>query len=189
MLYTRKGDGGTTKLFDCPAGTRLSKSAPVFAALGAVDELNSCFGYVAALAKGEQLALPMNEEKKSYEDIIVRMQEILFCIQAELGGSDIHAKKEHVDFAEAIVAEVEKLLPPITSFIILGGSPAAAYLDVCRTIARRTERAVVTVHETEERKVSAESLQFLNRLSSVFYALARFANFQQGIPEKSPKYG
>lgn len=188
MWYTRKGDAGTTKLFDCPQGTRLSKSSPVFEALGTLDELNCAIGFAKALSKEAGISLLIGSEKVAYPLILERLQNVLFTIQAELGGSDMHALSTHVEYEEKIVAEVESILPPITSFIVPGGTPLGAYLDVCRTIARRAERLVVGVHEREERKVSAESLQFLNRLSSVLYALARHANYVGGVSERGPEY-
>ena len=188
MWYTRKGDNGTTKLFDCPQGTRLSKSSPVFEALGTLDELNCALGYAKALSYRGNNSLLIDGEKVSYPQMLERLQNILFMIQAELGGSDMHALIEHVEYQEKIVAEVESVLPPVTSFIIPGGTELGAYLDVCRTISRRAERLVVGVHEREERKVALPSLQFLNRFSSVLYALARHVNYAGGISERGPKY-
>lgn len=188
MLYTRKGDNGTTKLYDCPAGTRLSKCAPVFEALGTLDELNCSLGYAKVLARQSKDALGLFGKKTSYVLIIERLQNILFTIQAELGGAGKHPTNEAVMFAERIVHEVETLIPPVTSFIVAGGGETGAYLDICRTIARRAERGVIEALEREERSVSEPTLQFLNRLSSVLYALARFANYQEGFSERSPQY-
>ncbi len=188
MLYTRKGDTGTTKLFDCPQGVRLSKSAAVFTALGTLDELNCALGFAKALAKKSRDMLGIFGRRTAYHAIIERLQDILFVVQAELGGSAMHPGKADIQFAELIVHEVETLLPPVNSFIIPGGGETGAYLDVCRTIARRAERTVLIAVEKEQRPVSAETLQFLNRLSSVLYALARFANYQEGYSERRPAY-
>jgi cob(I)alamin adenosyltransferase len=188
MLYTRKGDGGTTKLFNCPQGVRLSKSQIIFEALGTVDELNCAIGFARSLALKSGDTLIVSLETKSYAMILERLQNMLFVIQAELGGSETSTKKESVDFEEQIVASVEEVLPPITTFIVPGGTEVGAYLDVCRTIARRAERIVIKAHEDDSYPVSAETLMFLNRLSSVLYALARWANHQRGVEEKSPSY-
>ncbi len=188
MLYTRKGDNGTTKLFDCPQGTRLSKSSTVFEALGTLDELNCSLGFAATLAKKSCDTLGLSGQKTPYAVILEHMQNILFAIQAELGGSDTHPDPDDVEFAELVVSEVETILPPVTSFIIPGGSETGAYLDLCRTIARRAERNVIKAIKEDGRSVSESTLKFLNRLSSVLYALARFANYQEGFSEHSPKY-
>jgi len=188
MLYTRKGDKGTTKLFDCPQGIRLSKSEMVFEALGTLDELNSSIGYAKVLSKKVNNAVFIETKKVSYEVILEKLQQNLFCIQAELAGSKTSITKEHITFLEQVIYEIETVLPPITTFKIAGGGDTGAYLDITRTITRRTERLVVSVRDKKEHKVSDLSIQFLNRLSSVLYALARFANYQEGYTEAKPNY-
>jgi cob(I)alamin adenosyltransferase len=113
MLYTKKGDNGTTKLFNCPRGVRLSKSEPVFEALGTVDELNSMLGYAKVLARNGKKTLFMKMVKVPYEEILEKIQQALFSVQAELGGSKVYIKKENVLYLEAVVFEVETVLPPI----------------------------------------------------------------------------
>ncbi|MEO8638150.1 MAG: cob(I)yrinic acid a,c-diamide adenosyltransferase [Candidatus Taylorbacteria bacterium] len=188
MLYTRKGDKGTTRLFDCPNGMRMSKSEIVFEALGTLDELNSSIGYAKALSKKGSTTVSIETKKVSYEAILEKLQQNLFCIQAELAGAKTSLTKEHITFLEQVIYEIETVLPPITSFKIAGGGDTGAYLDITRTIARRAERLVVTVRDKKGNKVSDLSIQFLNRLSSVLYALARFANYQEGYREAGPHY-
>lgn len=188
MLYTGKGDNGTTKLFDCPQGERVSKSDFVFEVLGTLDELNSSIGYAKALSRKSNDTLYIVTQKVSYEEILEVFQQNLFCIQAELGGSDIHVNKDHILYLEKVIHEIETLLPPIKSFIIPGGGETGAYLDIGRTVARRVERQLVLLKHTKKRTVSDESVVFLNRLSSALYALARFANYQEGYSEKKPEY-
>ncbi len=191
MLYTGKGDKGTTKLFDCPQGTRLAKSAFVFEVLGSLDELNSCLGFAKALSLKSKIALPLENSNKPeipLDQIIETLQQNIFCIQAEIGGSDIHVTQDHILYLNSIIDSVEKNIPPITSFIVPGGGQTSAYLDVVRTVTRRTEREVIKLRDGGERKVSDESIAYLNRLSSVLYALARFANFKEGFVEGRPRY-
>ena len=188
MLYTRKGDKGTTKLFDCPQGIRLSKSEVIFEALGTLDELNSSIGYAKVLSKKVNDTVYIDTKKVSYEVILEKLQQNLFCIQAELAGSKITLTQEHIVYLEQVIFEIESVLPPITTFKIAGGGDTGAYLDITRTIARRTERSVVSVRDKKGHKVSDLSIQFLNRLSSVLYALARFANYQEGYTEGKPNY-
>lgn len=188
MLYTRKGDTGTTKLFDCAQGTKVSKTDFVFEVLGTLDELNSFIGYAKVLSKKTKCMLLMEVQEVSYEEILETLQQNLFCIQAELGGSDIHISKNHIFYLEKIIYEIETVLPPITSFIIPGGGETGAYLDILRTVTRRAERQLIILRNKKERIVSDESITFMNRLSSVFYALARFGNYQQGYFERKPSY-
>ncbi len=187
MLYTKKGDSGTTKLFSTPSGVRIKKSDPVFAALGGLDELNSSLGFAKALSQRSGDFLYLNGAHTSYARIIERLQNALFSVQAEIAGSDKRLVQQEVDFAELVIAEVETLLPPVTSFVVPGGSETGAYLDVVRTTARHAERSIVKLLDTD-RVPSDIALQFINRLSSVAYALARFANYQEGYSERRPLY-
>ena len=188
MLYTRKCDGGNTKLFDCPQGVYVNKSARIFQALGTVDEINSFIGYTKVLSRKFGIFMYFKFKKINYEDILNEIQQILFSIQAELGGSKIFVTTEDVLYLEEIIAEIETLLPPIHSFIIPGGSEVGAMLDVCRTVVRRGEREMVLLNETKEKEISPTSVMFMNRLSSAMYAMARFANYQSGNIENAPKY-
>jgi len=188
MLYTRKGDNGTTKLFDCQQGMRLTKSSPVFEVLGTIDELNSTLGYSKVLSCRSKNKLSIDNKKVPYEEIIEELQQNLFSIQAELGGSDIHLKKDHILYLEKVIYEIETVLPPIKSFIVSGGGECGAYLDIARTIARRAERGLVSLRDKEERNIGKQSVAYMNRLSSVLYALARFANYQEGYSERKPEY-
>jgi cob(I)alamin adenosyltransferase len=188
MLYTRKGDNGTTKLFDCPQGKRVSKSDFIFEVLGTLDELNSSLGYAKVLSRKSNDTLLFETKKVSYAEILEALQQSLFCIQAEIGGSDIHVNENHTLYLEKVIYEVETLLPPITSFIVPGGGETGAYLDIVRTITRRTERQLVQLQNKKERLINDESIIFINRLSSALYALARFANYQEGYSERKPDY-
>ncbi|OGI88600.1 ATP:cob(I)alamin adenosyltransferase [Candidatus Nomurabacteria bacterium RIFCSPLOWO2_01_FULL_41_21] len=179
MLYTKKGDGGTTKLFDSSKGERISKTASIFEALGTIDELNSALGYAKSLAQENEKFIAGNLEK---------IQGKLFIIQAEIAGADKYLKKEDVAFLEDLIAQIELSLSEINSFIIPGGTPLGAFLDFTRAIGRRAERKTLSLKEKGEREIKNESLIFLNRLSSALYALARLANKNGNITEYGPKY-
>ena len=112
----------------------------------------------------------------------------MFSIQAELAGFKPVITKEHIEYEEAVIAAVEEVIPEVKSFLIPGGDIVSAYLDVCRTVARRAERLVITASLQYPDRVSEHLLQFLNRLSSVLYALARFVNHTQNMQEKPPTY-
>ncbi len=185
MLYTRKGDNGTTKLFNSKPGERITKGAFIFEALGNVDELNSGIGFAKTLAKEDNFSL---ENIFTYEDFLEEIQENLFSIQAELASDTFYLKLDHISFLENRISEVEKFLPTIDSFIISGGTQLGAYLDVLRAVSRRVERSLVILSDKKEKEVNPISLQYLNRLSSVLYALARYANYKKGFPYKKPNY-
>lgn len=176
MLYTRKGDKGTTKTFGCDQ--RISKSSAIAEALGTLDETNSFLGICKVLAQND-LALA---------EVINNAQQNLFTIQAELAGADKKITEEKVKDIEKIVDGIEKELPPIKTFFVSGGTELAAHFDFARTLARRAERRVVGVFEEGKVKVGEHTLSYLNRLSSLLYALARQANHKSGIKESAPEY-
>lgn len=190
MLYTKKGDDGTTKLFDCPQGTRLRKDEIIFEALGTVDEVNSAIGYAKSLvlSQATEFTLVLESEHISLQDTLEKIQNILFSVQAELAGSKNLIQDSHIEYFEHIIASVESVIPPITTFLIPGGDPISGYLDVCRTVARRAERLAISARSQYEDRVSLETIQLLNRLSSVLYALARFVNHEHSVVERPPVY-
>ena len=182
MLYTRKGDSGTTKTFGC--NQRISKSSAIAEALGSLDEVNSFLG----LCKVRSATSGYFAAGRTFEDVVNWLQSNLFIVQAELAGADKHITEEKVKEVERIVDEIEKELPPINTFFISGGSELAALFDVARTQARRAERRVVAVVDENTREISPHTLSFLNRLSSILYALARLSNHKSGITEQAPDY-
>jgi cob(I)alamin adenosyltransferase len=191
MLYTGKGDNGTTKLFNTPSGERLTKSADIFEALGTIDELNSFLGIVKVYSVQTGYGLNVGGVTKSFESIVHPVQENLFIIQAQLAGSEMLLSQNTVSDIENLIAQIEGLLPPIKTFFISGGTLLGAHFDTARTIARRAERRVVTVKESGKESgtnVDDQTLKYLNRLSSLLYALARYSNHLAGITETSPKY-
>ena len=184
MLYTRKGDSGTTKTFGCDQ--RISKSSSVAEALGSLDETNSFLGLVRAKTKGMIFKTTLG--KKSFPEVVLDIQQNLFIVQAEVAGSTLSITPEKITKAESIVDEIEKVLPPIKSFFISGATEVGALFDVARTFSRRAERRVVAVKEEGRVSVSAETMTYLNRLSSLLYALARISSHVEGAEEIKPDY-
>ncbi len=184
MLYTRKGDKGDTYFYGC--NQRFMKSSELAEALGALDEINSLLGYCKI--KADQLDSKFKINGSHLSEILARVQENLFIIQAALAGADKKINQAKIDEAEKIIDGIEKELPPIKTFFVAGGTELAALLDYARTIARRVERRVVAVSEKNKDKIESEVLAYLNRLSSLLYALARYANHKSGIQEKPPTY-
>ncbi|MCX6712526.1 MAG: cob(I)yrinic acid a,c-diamide adenosyltransferase [Candidatus Vogelbacteria bacterium] len=188
MLYTGKGDKGQTKLYHCDQ--KLSKSSQIAEALGTLDEINSLLGWCKVVAeRGETLSVPkVSPRVATVASILEETQNSLFSVQAELAGAPKKLSKTAVTKIEALINVIDKELPPIKSFIIPGGTELSAMLDVARTVARGAERQVVAVAESGNVKIQSTTLAYLNRLSSLLYALARLVNNRAGIVEKKPLY-
>jgi len=177
MLYTGAGDDGTTKLFHCDQ-QRISKSSEIPEALGALDELNAFLGFVKVRATAEPLI----------SDILRETQENLFIIQAGVAGADKKIEESAVRNIEELIGKIEKEIPPVNNFCVTGGTELSALLDVARTLARRAERRVVAIEEKKLRALAPETKTYLNRLSSLLFALAHLANHLAGVAEESPHY-
>ncbi len=171
-IYTRLGDGGETHLGDM---SRVPKTDPRIEAYGTVDELNAVVG-VALGAPG----LP-----DRFGEWLRRVQNDLFDVGADLsvpsGGdrSRLRVAGEQTAWLEQVCDEVNAELPSLKSFILPGGSPAAAQLHVCRTVCRRAERRAIACGDS----VSAECVRYLNRLSDLLFILSRAANVAAGAEE------
>ncbi len=181
-LYTGKGDGGTTKLFDSKSGERVSKSAAVFEALGTLDELNTFVGWCRSACVVDWMV-----EQQPISAVLFEVQQHLFTIQAELAGAKKHIPAKNVKELEARIAYIEMQLPEITTFFVPGGSELSSRLDVTRAVSRRAERRLVAVTE-DGRKLSEFTLAYANRLSSLLYALVRFVNHKTGTTDTPPEY-
>jgi cob(I)alamin adenosyltransferase len=171
-IYTRTGDTGDTGLF---GGGRVSKDHPRVTAYGDVDELNAVLGMVRATAPTE-LA----------DALLETIQRDLFAI----GGHRVRQALEKAELSSGRVAEFEAAidaadqeLPPLTAFILPGGSPKAAAFHLARTVCRRAERNVV--HLARESEVPELFLVYLNRLSDLLFTLARLANHRAGIADST----
>ena len=167
-IATRTGDDGTTGLGD---GSRIRKSAVRVAAMGDIDELNSMLGLLLA------------------EPVPVVVQTTLGRIQNELfdlGGEicipgHLAMTSAHVISLDGEISRFNADLGALKEFILPGGSRAAACSHLARTIARRAERTLVSLSQTET--VSALALQYLNRLSDLLFILARTLNRHAGVPD------
>jgi cob(I)alamin adenosyltransferase len=164
-IYTRGGDAGETSLGD---GSRVSKLDARIAAYGSVDELNATLGVVLAGDCPEEM-----------RDVLVRVQNELFDL-----GADISVPLEHEGRLRTTQEQVEALesdcdrfnagLPELKSFVLPGGTEAAARLHVARTVCRRAEREALAA--SAEHELSPLALVYLNRLSDLLFILARVAN-------------
>lgn len=184
MLYTRRGDNGTTKTFGC--NQRISKSSSVAEALGSLDETNSYLGIARAKTRG--MIFKTENAEFQYSDVVLEVQQNLFIIQAQVAGSAKIISPEKIKEIEKVVDSIEKVLPPIKTFFISGATELGATFDFARTLARRAERRVVATKEEGKIKIDDQTLIYLNRLSSLLYALARIASHSAGAKEMKPKY-
>jgi cob(I)alamin adenosyltransferase len=164
-IYTRLGDGGETHLGDM---SRVPKTHARIEAYGTVDELNAQIG--VALAAG---GLPPR-----YDEWLRRVQNDLFDVGADIsvpeGGTRerLRVIAEQTAWLEQACDEANEPLTPLKSFVLPGGTPAAAQLHVCRTVCRRAERRAIACGDA----INPETVRYLNRLSDLLFILSRGAN-------------
>lgn len=203
-IYTRTGDRGETGLF---GGQRVKKTHPRVIAYGTVDELNAVLGQAVACCgasdDGEDLASDGSAaagsragrlSRSARHELAARLRAIqsrLFDVGADLASPpDTRAgawlpTRVQPAWAEALEAGIdgfEQDLPPLTSFIVPGGTPLAAVLHVARTVCRRAEREVVAAMEADS-TIGADLVIYLNRLSDWLFVAARWANHQAGVAD------
>jgi cob(I)alamin adenosyltransferase len=177
-IYTRGGDGGETSLGD---GSRVSKLDCRIGAFGTVDELNSALGVLLAGEVPQELREPLT-----------LVQNELFDVGADLsvpwGVTDrLRVEQGMIDRLEQLCDRFNAELPELRSFVLPGGTEAAARLHVARTICRRAERDVLL--GSAEVELNPLVLVYLNRLSDLLFILARTANAQAGVDEPLWKPG
>ncbi len=176
MLYTRTGDDGTTTLNN---GTeRLPKDNAVCEALGTLEELNALLGVCRASCLYEE-PLPLRQ-------IVRTVQETLFSMHAMLAGAETSIGKAHVLKLEEDIAILEAHMQPVRSVVIPGSTLLSAQFDHARAVCRRAERRVVALSYTTP--YPEELVMYLNRASSLLYALARHTATMHGAPELKPSY-
>ncbi len=182
MLYTRTGDDGTTALF---GGRRVKKDAPRVEAYGAVDELNSAIGVAVSVMRRRRLVKTLQEIQNELFNIGSELASV-GARRAEVAALFTQAQKK-IASLEKLTDEYDAKLPALRTFILPGGSQAGALLHLCRTVCRRAERAVVTLGRKE--KVRPEIGAYLNRLSDLLFALARYENRAARKPESPWRKG
>jgi cob(I)alamin adenosyltransferase len=165
-IYTKLGDAGETHLGDM---SRVAKTHPRIEAYGDIDELNAQLGVALTIA-----GLP-----PAYAERLRRVQNDLFDLGADLsvppggeGGRErLRVTPDYTTWLEEACDEVNDTLAPLKSFVLPGGTPAAAHLHVCRTVCRRAERRALLVEDA-----NPEVVRYLNRLSDLLFILSRGAN-------------
>lgn len=177
-IYTKRGDAGQTDLF---GGERVGKEELRVSAYGDVDELNAVLG-VAATSGGDP----------ALEETLRTVQSALFDLGSSLATPDpAHREKAgivgvtdaDIEGLESLIDRLEAGLEPLQSFILPGGSTAAAAFHVARTVCRRAERAVVRLARVDGESVEETSIRYLNRLSDALFVIARHENTRQGVAD------
>jgi cob(I)alamin adenosyltransferase len=184
-IYTRTGDSGTTRLGDM---SETSKNDLRLHAYADVDEANAQLGVV--LAEGAQ----SHALEERVRTILIHVQNDLFDVGADFctpvvteqgarrgsTGGDLRITQEYVDRVEAWCDEFNADLPALRSFILSGGTPAAARLHVARTVVRRAERSAWAAYDVHGDGMNALAIRYLNRLSDLLFILARHVNREHG---------
>jgi cob(I)alamin adenosyltransferase len=159
-IYTRTGDAGMTAL---GTGERVLKHSPRIAAYGTVDETNAAIGVAR---------LELREAHPDVDTMLARIQNDLFDLGADLTMPEPSEGKRLEDEIDAMNGE----LAPLRSFVLPGGSAAAAALHVARTICRRAERGIVELAQLPNEPVSPAALKYINRLSDLLFVAGRYVN-------------
>jgi cob(I)alamin adenosyltransferase len=171
-IYTRTGDDGTTAL---GSGRRVSKYDLRVEAYGTLDETNAAIGLARLHTRGKQPAL---------DAMLARIQNDLFDLGADLCFPDetkdargrLQVSDAQVKRLEGEIDELNGELQPLRSFVLPGGSPAASFLHLARTVSRRAERLMAALASRPGEPVGAAALRYINRLSDFLFVAARFAN-------------
>jgi cob(I)alamin adenosyltransferase len=174
-IYTRTGDDGTTAL---GTGERRKKYDLRIAAYGTLDEVNAVIGITRLATAGDTLLDPM----------LARIQNDLFDVEADLclpqaagvgkgpGGARLNVTDAQVEWLERQIDHLNADLSPLRSFILPGGTPAAAHLHLARTVCRRAERLMVELRDQPGEDVTPAALKYVNRLSDFLFVAGRHAN-------------
>ncbi len=172
-IYTKTGDKGETSLF---GGQRVWKDDLRIESYGTVDELNSLIGLALTETVYEEI-----------QEVLKRIQNKLFTVGADLATPEdkkIHIKRvdqSFIDESEKDIDYFSSKVPELREFVLPGGTKAAALLHVCRTVCRRAERNIIALNKSVA--INDNILVYLNRLSDLFFVLARFDNYVNGTPD------
>lgn len=167
-IYTRTGDDGTTGLGD---GSRINKDSLRVEAMGDVDELNSVIGIMMTERMPDTLGAALT-----------LIQHDLFNVGGEICiPGYVILQQSRIDDLEQVIDTLNENLPPLKEFILPGGTKAAVYCHLARTVCRRAERKLVELHRNE--KVTDISLQYLNRLSDLLFVMCRTINKEAGVSD------
>lgn len=172
-IYTKKGDKGRTFL---GSGVRTWKDSKRVESYGTIDELNALLGVIEA-----DLSTSSKKYARYLREITVTIQNDLFCLGSYLSNpansSLITHLPENTSLFEKKIDEMTSKLPELENFILPGGSRVGANLQLARAVSRRAERKLVSLIRKE--KVNSDVVQYVNRLSDLFFTMSRFANYNE----------
>lgn len=177
-IYTKKGDSGHTSLFD---GTRVPKNNLRVDTYGTVDELNSQIGVVIAHLTDQPYEEVLRKELLRIQDDLLNIGAFLADPKSTMHQTFTDYLKLQVTNFESSIDSMTDEMPPIRNFIIPGGGKIAAFLQTTRTIARRTERRLVSLFQQET--VEKTVIMYFNRLSDLFFTMSRYVNYKEGRTE------
>lgn len=175
-IYTKTGDKGKTGLF---GGKRVDKDSLRIDCYGTVDELNAFIGRAI-----------IDVADESVRQLLIGIQNELFRVGSDLATPGDYKNEKfpplriHEEYYQKLETAIDLYtdkLPPLSNFILPGGTKSAAGLHICRTVCRRAERLVAALEKEEE--INHTILIFLNRLSDLFFTLARYENFAAGVDD------
>lgn len=176
-IYTKTGDKGKTSL---GSGERVWKNSKRIEACGALDELNAVIG--TAIAQIEEKSFP---DGKYLNIILTQIQGDLFSVQSHIANPDqvdiLSLLPEHTSSFEKEIDIMTEKIPALTHFILPGGGEIGSLFHVVRTVARRVERRIIDVYQEES--VDARIVQYVNRLSDLFFTMARFTSAKEDKKE------
>ena len=194
-VYTRTGDKGDTALV---GGRRVPKDSPRIEAYGTIDELNSIVGLARAFNEGKSRNA---KARRFLDETLAKIQDELFDLGSELATPEdadypgmYRVGDAEVKRLEAIMDQCQKELKPLKSFVLPGGGKVGSFLHQCRTVCRRAERDLLRLSRVEP--VSEWPIKYVNRLSDLFFVLARWsakhagereALWQRGLQEVKKK--
>ena len=167
-VTTKTGDDGSTGMAD---GTRLKKSDPIIHCIGEIDELNSLIGYLASA-----------NDLKRHKESLIRIQNCLFNIGGSLSlGSDDSITEQEISFVEEEINLLNADLSSLENFILPGGHPTSALAQLVRSVCRRCERSLVSLDEKQS--IEDRKIIYINRLSDLFFVMARSINKEKNCQE------
>ncbi|MFX0051330.1 MAG: cob(I)yrinic acid a,c-diamide adenosyltransferase [Candidatus Hodarchaeota archaeon] len=179
-IYTRKGDKGKTGLL---TGERVEKSNPRIEAYGTVDELIASLG-IAKVYSGKRIASYLENIQKRLFFLAAELSTPIesFMKTTEIVQGIKRIEAQDITKLENISDELTQEMPPISSFIIPGGTKSAVFLHQSRTICRRAERRVISFHNIKD--INPEIIRYLNRLSDLLFVMARYENITEGTGDQ-----
>jgi cob(I)alamin adenosyltransferase len=204
-IYTKKGDSGSTSLYD---GTKVIKNDIIVESVGSLDELNSELGLILAyynITKNQGTITsnnPHHEKNKKYYELLNNIQSELFDLGSIIAKNPNNSKEDEILFdknneyikkIEEYIDEMTNILPPLRNFILPGGNVLIATIHKARTVCRRTERNITSIKyapqyfNEDTLEISLENvnrcLAYINRMSDYLFTLARFTTYIQDVEE------